>query len=195
MCYAAASASFHGILSIYLTAILVRSSTPKQPSLKFIIDANDPSQSPHGANFLPQLPPVSVEPNGIDPFPDHLEEEFNTYLLTNNNRKLLTSRRRWEMREILNHPNTSVHTLFNITNPYSTELGRLRNLKVWTLRSFELDDNQIYRSAETVRGVDYPKRYALCEYDAFTCIARLHRGLHHSGKNPLKKTIQKLTSY
>jgi hypothetical protein len=72
------------------------------------MDANDPSQSPHGANFLPQLPPVSVEPHGIDPFPDHLEEEFNTYLLTNNNRKLLTSRRRWEMREILNYPNTDV---------------------------------------------------------------------------------------
>jgi hypothetical protein len=59
-----------------------------------IIDANNLSQSPHGANFLPQLPPVSVEPNSIDPFPNYLEEEFNTYLLTNNNRKLLTSRRR-----------------------------------------------------------------------------------------------------
>jgi hypothetical protein len=62
---------------------------------------------------------------------------------TNNNRKLLSSRRRWEIREILNHPTTLAHILFNINNPYSTELGRLRNLKVWTLRYFELDDNQI----------------------------------------------------
>ena len=58
------------------------------------MDTNDPSQSSHGANFLPHLPPISAEPNGIEPFPEHLEEEFNTYLLTNNNRKLLTSRRR-----------------------------------------------------------------------------------------------------
>jgi hypothetical protein len=94
------------------------------------------------------------------------------------------------MREILNHLTTPAHILFNITNLYSAELGRLRNLKFWTQRYFELDDNQIYRSAETVRGVDYPKRYALCEYDAFTCIARLHRGLYHAGKNPLKNAIQ-----
>jgi hypothetical protein len=36
--------------------------------------------------------------------------------------------------------------------------------------------------------VDYPRRYALCDYDAFTCITRLHRGLYHTGKNPWKKT-------
>ena len=64
------------------------------------MDANNPSQSPHGANFLSHLPPISAEPNGIEPFPEHLEEDFNTYLLMNNNRKLLTSRRGWEMREI-----------------------------------------------------------------------------------------------
>jgi hypothetical protein len=96
------------------------------------MDANDPSQSPYSANFLPHLPPISVEPNGIEPFPEHLKEEFDTYLLTNNNRKLLTSRRRWEMREILNHPTTPAHILFNITNLHSAELERLRNLKFWT---------------------------------------------------------------
>lgn len=147
------------------------------------MDAKDPSQSPHGANFLPQLPPIAAEPAGLKPFPENLEEEFSTYLDTNNNRKLLTSRCRWEMREILNHPTTPAHILFNIDDPHSTELGRLRNLKVWTQRCFQLDDNQIYRSAEIVRGTDYPQRYALCVYDAFMCIAKLHRGLHHAGKS------------
>jgi hypothetical protein len=50
------------------------------------IDALDPSQS--------LMPLVSIEPTDVEPFPEHLEEEFNTYLLTNNNRKLLSSRRR-----------------------------------------------------------------------------------------------------
>ena len=157
-----------------------------------IIDVLDPSQSPHRANFLPHLPPISVEPRGINPFPDHLKQEFEDYLRTNTNRSLLTSRRRWEMREILNHPNTSAHVLFNITDQHSTKLGRLRNLKVWTQRYFELDDNQIYRSAETIRGVAYEKRYALCDYDALACIGRLHRGLHHAGKYQLILIFQVL---
>ena len=54
------------------------------------MDPNDPSQFPHGANFLPQLSPISAEPAGIDPFSEDLEE-FTTYLTINNNRKLLTS--------------------------------------------------------------------------------------------------------
>jgi hypothetical protein len=87
------------------------------------------------------------------------------------------------MREILNHPNAHAHTLFNINDPYNTELGRLSNLRIWTLRYFELDNNQIYRSAETVRGVEYGRRYALCDYDSFACLTRLHRGLHHAGKS------------
>jgi hypothetical protein len=147
------------------------------------MDALDPSQSPHGANFLPHLPSISAEPQGMDPFPEALEQEYADYLRNvSTNRSLLTSRRRWEMREILNHPTTPAHTLFNIDDFYSTELGRLRNLRLWTLRYFELDDNQIYRSAETVRGVEYGRRYALCDYDSFACLTRLHRGLHHAGE-------------
>ena len=89
--------SYLGVFSRNLFYISYYSSRPKFDSKaaipEVIIDANNPSQSPHRANFLPQLPPVSVELNSIDPFLDHLEEEFNTYLLANNNRKLLTSRR------------------------------------------------------------------------------------------------------
>jgi hypothetical protein len=192
-CNRAASASPYKQFSIYLAAVVVQSSTTKQPSRILTMDALDPSQSPHGANLLPHLPPISAEPTGIGPFPDHLEQEFANYLLTNNNRRLLSSRRRWEIKEILNHPTTLAHILFNITDPHSAELGRLRKLKVWTLRYFELDDNQIYRSAETVRDVEYSKRYALCDYDAFACIARLHRGLHHAGKNPTIFMFHKLT--
>lgn len=113
------------------------------------MDALDPSQSLHGANLLPHLPPISAEPQGIDPFPEALEQEYTDYLHNiSTNRSLLTSRRPWEMREILNHPTTPVYTLFNINDSYSTELGRLRNLRIWTHRYFELDNNQIYHSAE-----------------------------------------------
>ena len=54
-------------------------------------------------------------------------------------------------------------------------------LKDWTLKHFLLDDNQIYRKAETVRGIEYNQRYAACTYDSFDLITGTHRGLHHAG--------------
>jgi hypothetical protein len=77
-------------------------------------DTLNPSQSPHGANFLPHLPSISAEPQGMDPFPEALEQEYADYLRNvSTNRSLLTSRRRWEMREILNHL-TTLHILSSI---------------------------------------------------------------------------------
>lgn len=94
------------------------------------IDALDPSQSLHKANFLHHLPLVTTEPTGVEPFPEHLEEELNTYLLTNNNRKFLSSRRRWEMREILNYPQILAHILFN------TNAGRGEKTMACIMRVF-----------------------------------------------------------
>jgi hypothetical protein len=116
----------------------------------------------------------------MDLFPEALKQEYADYLCNiSTNRSLLTSCRRWEMREILNHLITPAHTLFNIDDFYSTELGRLCNLWLWTLQYFELDSNQIYRSAKTVQGVEYGRRYALCDYDSFACLTRLYRGLYY----------------
>jgi hypothetical protein len=57
----------------------------------------------------------------MDPFPEALEQEYADYLRNvSTNRSLLTSRRRWEMREILNHPTTLAHTLF--VGPYGVQL-------------------------------------------------------------------------
>jgi hypothetical protein len=146
------------------------------------MDPNDPAQSPHGVYFLPQLPPITSEPDGQEPFTAGLDDEFETLVRDGPNRKILTPTRRWEMRTILRNPTKRVETLFNVEDPYSAELARLRTLRNWTIRHFELQDQQVYRSAETVRGVELPARYCLCTYDAFECLARLHRGLYHAGK-------------
>jgi hypothetical protein len=42
----------------------------------------DPSQPSHRANFLPHLPSISAEPQGIDLFPEALEREYADYLPT-----------------------------------------------------------------------------------------------------------------
>jgi hypothetical protein len=54
------------------------------------MDVNDPSSSPSGAQFIPQLPPLGTEP--IQPFSDSLELEFELYVRNGPNRKVLSPR-------------------------------------------------------------------------------------------------------
>jgi hypothetical protein len=82
------------------------------------------------------------------------------------------------MKDILRNPSIQYS---KEVYPDSKERARLRSLKDWTLKHFLLDDNQIYRKAETVRGIEYNQRYAACTYDSFDLITGTHRGLHHAG--------------
>ena len=91
---------------------------------------------------------------------------------------MLLPRRRAEMKDILRNPSIQYS---KEVYPDGKERARLRSLKDWTLKHFLLDDNQIYRKAETVRGIEYNQRYAACTYDSFDLITRTHRGLHHAG--------------
>ena len=156
----------------------------------FIMDVNDPASCPSGAQFLPQLPPLGIEP--IQPFSDSLELEFELYIAQSSNRKVLTSRRRSLMRDILRNPSIQYP---KENYPDRAERAKLYNLRNWTLQHFLLDDNQIYRKPENVRGVEYNQRYAACTYDSFDLIARTHRGLHHAGMfNSLNRALYQVTS-
>jgi hypothetical protein len=154
------------------------------------MDVNDPASSPSGAQFLPQLPPLGIEP--IQPFSDSLELEFELYIAQSSNRKVLTSRRRSLMRDILRNPSIQYP---KENYPDRAQRAKLYNLRNWTLQHFLLDDNQIYRKPENVRGVEYNQRYAACTYYSFDLITRTHRGLHHAGKfNSLNRALYQVTS-
>lgn len=140
------------------------------------MDVNDPASSPSGARFIPQLPPLDSEP--IPPFLDSIELEFELYIRNGPNRKVLSPRRRAEMKDILRNPSIQYSKEVYHDNK---ERSRLCSLKNWTLKHFLLDDNQIYRKPETVRGTEYNQRYAACTYDSFDLITGTHRGLHHAG--------------
>jgi hypothetical protein len=58
-------------------------------AVHLIMDVNDPASSPHGAQFLPLLPPSSSEPKGIDPFPAQIALDYEDYLEASNNRSVL----------------------------------------------------------------------------------------------------------
>jgi hypothetical protein len=124
------------------------------------------------------LPAEGSEPIGIDPFPPAIALEYKDYLEASTNRSVLTSRCRAEMKEILRNP-TVLYT--ERTVPDRNKRGRLNNLKSWTLKHFILDDNQIYRKAKVVCGIEYNRRYAVCIYNSFELISRVHRALFHAG--------------
>jgi hypothetical protein len=149
------------------------------------MDINDPTSSPFGASFLPALPLGDVEPRGIEPYTEADALAFKDYLIHSNNRYILTSIRRQQMRSILRNPAISYS---KEAYPDRKERGKLQNLRVWTLKHFILDDNQIYRKPEVVYGTAYNQRYAACTYDAFELISRTHRGLHHTGMYILLNT-------
>jgi hypothetical protein len=96
------------------------------------------------------VPPLGTEP--IQPFSDSLELEFELYVRNVPNRKVLSPRRRAEMKDILRNPLIQYSKEVYSSNK---ERARLYSLKNWTLKHFLLDDNQIYRKPETVRGVEY----------------------------------------
>jgi hypothetical protein len=151
-------------------------------------DINDPGQSPSGAFYLPNLPDPSSEPEGIEPFPPDVREAWDVYQEDGINRSVLSMKKRAEMREILMHPNMQLRDLFNLNPRVSIErdeLARLRNLKTWSMKNFQLSNNQVYHQpCEGRNGQQLRMRYALCENDIYQILCRLHRGLGHGGKYP-----------
>jgi hypothetical protein len=65
---------------------------------------------------------------------------------------VLLPRRQAEIKDILRNPSIQYS---KEVYPNSKERARLGSLKDWTLKHFLLDNNQIYRKAETIRGIEY----------------------------------------
>jgi hypothetical protein len=70
------------------------------------MDPNDPAATPRGAHYLPEIPVPALEfERGVNPFPGvNMCNQYEDYILTTNNRSILTSRRRSKIREILRTP-------------------------------------------------------------------------------------------
>lgn len=158
----------------------------------------DPQASPLGATFMPSSPtpmvgdrarvggpdgearappPSAPTPPSLPPiqaFPP-LDELFLKHLDDTNNRKCHNSTRRSNMQTWLKYPLAKVH------GDTRDERARLAIKKHWTLKYFELQDNQIYRKAETISGVAVKARYAVCEWDMLDIIKKTHIALQHFG--------------
>jgi hypothetical protein len=133
-----------------------------------------PTDSPAGTRFM--LPEAAPEVDGRECWPENLRAEYEYYLERSGNRSILTGQRREIHRRWLRNPSG---TLQGLT---PKEKAADANNRTHTLANFELQDNQVYRKSETIKGHLFPARYAVCIWDSFDIICRMHRALKHFGK-------------
>ena len=143
------------------------------------MDVTQATSSPSGVNFMPSSPPP--DPTGIIPWPRDLVDEFIKYLeIESTNRSVLTGTKRNTIRTHLSNPNGKPPLEYT-----PEQRAKFNNDKHDALTNYELQDNQVYRKARAVRGIQFNARYCACTWDSFEIICKVHIQLHHFGKYTL----------
>ena len=132
--------------------------------------------------FLPS--PITKEPT--DNWSAKDEAAWDQRLAKGGSRKILTTRKRMDIRWWLQNPNASLPGGTKVERRYQANIKHESQL-------YELQDNQVYRKEyhNTRRDEIVPARYALCYNDAFEVLTTTHEKLMHTGKYkylPLKFT-------
>jgi hypothetical protein len=139
-----------------------------------MLSVNKLTNSPAGTRFM--LPEAASEVDGRECWPESLRAEYEHYLERSGNRSILTGQRREDHRRWLKNPSEKLQG--NIPKEKATDA----NVRTHTLNNFELQDNQVYRKSETIKGHLFPARYAVCIWDSFDIICRMHKALKHFGE-------------
>jgi hypothetical protein len=139
------------------------------------LNLSTPNDSPAGTRFMISSPPP--EKDGRQCWPDNLHQEYEYYLERSGNRSVLTGEKREHHRFWLMNPKAKLRG----ETPKDRQEDANRRTQI--LANFELQDGQVYRKAETIKGHLFPARYAVCTWDSFDIICRMHRGLKHFGEN------------
>jgi hypothetical protein len=111
---------------------------------------------------------------------------YEHYIERSNNRSVLTGKKRADYRRWLANPSGDVEGETKEERQFDA------NTRTPALRHFELQDNQVYRKAETIKGHRFPARYAVCIWDSYDIICRIHRALKHFGKSRENHVIHPL---
>jgi hypothetical protein len=143
-------------------------------SLFIMLNVNKITDSPAGTRFMVPSPPPEVD--GRECWPPNLHEEYSYYLERSLNRSVLTGLKREDHRRWLRNPSGKLQ------GETTQERAEDANKRTQILANFELQDNQVYRKSETIKGHLFPARYAVCVWDSFDIICRIHRSLKHFGE-------------
>jgi hypothetical protein len=139
------------------------------------LDITNLDNSPRGTRFM--LPDPGPEADGREYWDTDLCHKYEHYIERSNNRLVLFGKKRADYRRWLS----------NQSGPLEGNTRKERqfdaNTRIQAIRHFELQDNQVYRKAETIKGHRFPARYAACTWDSYDIICRIHRALKHFGKS------------
>ena len=98
------------------------------------MDIGLPTSSPRGVNFMPSSPPTA---NGVQPWPEDLNEEFMDFVITRKNLMLLTASKCSDYQYYLNNHEVKSK------NSDKTQRHHEANDKHWALKYFKLQNNQV----------------------------------------------------
>jgi hypothetical protein len=106
--------------------------------------------SPHGTRFLLPIPDAEPELEGRGYWPVDFKDDFTFYLERSKNRSILTGIKREDCRYWLRNPSGQLRG----------DTAALRasnaNKRHRILAYFELQDNQVYRKSEMIKGKLFP---------------------------------------
>jgi hypothetical protein len=140
------------------------------------IDITLPTLSPQGVHFMPSSP--LSDPRGIEPFAKGLGRDYIAYLEVEScNRCVLTGLKRMIILNHLKDPMSKPSIEYT-----RKQKIRFANEKFDALNHYEIQDNQVYRKAATVHGIELNARYCACIWDSYEIICKVHLQLHHFGK-------------
>jgi hypothetical protein len=112
--------------------------------------------SPRGTAFMLPIPDAKPELEGRQCWPVSFKDDYTYYLEYSGNRSVLTGLQRETCRYWLKNPSGALR------GDTPTARAKDTNKRHFILLYFELQDNQVYRKSEIIKGKLFPARYAVC---------------------------------
>jgi hypothetical protein len=119
-----------------------------------MLNINKITDSPAGTRFM--LPEAAPEVDGREYWPNNLRADYEYYLERSGNKSVLRGQRREDCRRWLRNPSGKLQ------RETLKEKAADANIRTHVLANFELQNSQVYRKAETIKGHFFPARYAVC---------------------------------
>ena len=149
-------------------------------------DITTPGAHSSGTQLLPS--PITKEPTNNQSAKD--EAAWDQRLTKGGSKKILTTRKRIDIRQQLQNPDTSLPSRTKAEKRYQANIKHESQL-------YELQDNQVYRKEYHDARLDeiILARYALCYNDTFEILTTVYEKLMYPGKYPLNLLIFILITY
>ena len=152
-----------------------------------MLDISRPTDSTARTRFIVLTP--APEKDGCEAWPTTVEKEYKYYLERSGNRSVLTGQKREDyQRQLRNSSGKPLGetAIDRQTDQNTRTQGKYIHYSLYkiyiliyslALSNFKLQDNQVYRESEIIKGYTFLARYAIYTQDSFEIICRIHCSL------------------